>query len=248
MSVIRSGKPISRGGINTRMAYLIESFMPDWRPLVEILSTLNVPGEFWLCRGAIRCDLLGELKDWDDFDVMAGASEEELHTAISKSELNVSRTFHGGYSLRLSTGRKVDLWSYSSTAGRQCGSLADALAYFEFNVDAIARSVRSGTLIDPFGVHPEIIRRRLRLLTPGTADLENPYLPWKAAYLVLRHRFVPDSQIVQLWRREPNAERIPDRAIPALRDELRCLGIGEELRGKVIGYPGFAAYLNVLAP
>ena|SRR5437764_553159 len=112
--------------------------MQDWRSLTEFLATLNVSGEYWLCRGAIRCELLGELKDWDDFDVMAEASDEELHTAISKASNGVSRTFHGGYSFRLRSGRKVDLWSLSSTAGHQCVSVADAIARFEFNVDAIA--------------------------------------------------------------------------------------------------------------
>lgn len=220
----------------------------DWNLLIELLAALRLRSEFWLCRGALRCELLGELQAWDDFDLMADASEEELFAAVSSAELSVRRTFYAGYSFRLRSGRKVDIWSFRSTGGQQCGSLVEAISCFEFNVDGMAKSVHRGALLDPFNVYPEIMERRLRFLRRITADQKNPYLPWKAAYLVLRHAFLPDPEIVQLWQNEPNLEGVPSHATPALRDELRRIGVDEDVRAKVTRYSGLDAYVSILAP
>ena len=230
------------------MDNLIRSPIPDWNLLIELLAALRLGSEFWLCRGALRCELLGELQDWDDFDLMTDASGEELFAAVSSVRLSVRRTFYGGYSFRLRSGRKVDVWSFRSTGGQQCGSLSEAISCFEFNVDAMAKSVHRGVLLDPFNVYPEIMARRLRLLRRIEVDQKNPYLPWKAAYLVLRHAFLPDLEIVQLWQNEPNLEGVPSQAIPALQDELRRIGVDEEVRAKVTRYSGLDAYISILAP
>jgi hypothetical protein len=227
---------------------LMRSPIPDWNLMKELLEALRPRGEFWLCRGAVRCELLGELRDWDDFDIMADASEEELFAAVSSAGLSVRRTFYRGYSFRLGSGRKVDIWSFRSTAGQRCGSLAEAISCFEFNVDAIVKSVHSGALLDPFDVYPEIMERHLRLLRTSGIGQNNPYLPWKAAYLVLRHAFRPHSDIIRLWQNEPHLEGIPSHAIPALQDELRRIVIDEEVRAKATRYSGLNAYVSILAP
>lgn len=222
--------------------------LTDWEALKAVFGKFELSGELWLCRGAIRCELLGELQVWDDFDVMAEESDAVLRSAIERSETEFSRTFHGGHSFRLPGGRKVDLWSMSSTRGRQCTSLAEALSTFEFNVDAIARSLRSGEIIDPLGMQNQILRRQLRI-QHATDARDNAYVPWKAAYLVVRHRFVPDASANRLWERTPSVVGLPDRAIPALREELRQLNASqqkEDLRKAARDYPGLSLYVDAL--
>jgi hypothetical protein len=220
----------------------------DWDLVAELLVVLQLSGDFWLCRGALRCELLGELEDWDDFDIITNASQEDLFAAVSSAELSPRRTFYGGYSFRLRSGRKVDIWSLYSTGGRQCESLAQAMSCFEFNVDAIAKSIHTGLLYDPFNVYPELMERRLRLLRAVGVDQKNPYLPWKAAYLVLRHALLPDSDIIQLWEGASSLEGIPPHAIPALRDELRRVAIDKEVEARAAQYSGFDTYVGILAP
>jgi hypothetical protein len=213
-----------------------------------VMSGLGLPGALWLCRGAIRCELLGELEAWDDFDVMAEESDISLRSAVDRAKIEVSRTFHGGYSFKLKGGRKVDLWSVTSTRGRRCVSLGDALSTFEFNVDAIARSLRTGEIVDPLRVGAQILARELRL-QDSVDSTNNPYLPWKAAYLVARHRFTPDASVARLWERPPTIAGVPDKAIPALREELSRLHIQDhiqDIRARMRCYPGSGEYLDAL--
>ena len=227
----------------------MERYEADWEQLQVLFQKLELAGEYWLCRGAVRCDLLGELKDWDDFDVVVEAPEDALHSAIERCDIDTSRTFHGGYSLRLSTGRKVDVWSLTSTRGRRCASLLEAVSEFEFNVDAIARSVCSGAVVDPLGVRSDIINRQLRLQGDRASNLANAYLPWKAAYLVLRHNFVPDASVTELWRKVPSFDRLPPKALSTLRVELRQLGIHRRIDAVLDGaqsYPGLADHARLL--
>jgi tRNA nucleotidyltransferase/poly(A) polymerase len=227
---------------------LIDSRRNDWEQLRTFMQRLKLAGGLWLCRGAVRCSLLTELQDWDDFDVMTEAPEGELQRAIEQSGITASRTFHGGYSFELSTGRKIDVWSLTWTAGRRCTSLAEALSAFEFNVDAIAKSLRSGEINDPLEVQPEIVNRKLRL--QGEAQFaKNAYLPLKAAYLVLRHNFTPDESVIRIWLESPKVEGLPMKAVPALQGEISRLGIRRNLAGvqaMARKYPGLANYINLL--
>ena len=88
--------------------------LTDWAALKVLISRLEISGEHWLCRGAVRCELLGELQAWDDFDVIVEVSDTVLAHAVEDSGIESSRTFHGGYSLWLPSGRKVDVWSIRS--------------------------------------------------------------------------------------------------------------------------------------
>lgn len=220
----------------------------DWKSLQALPERLGLKGQFWLCRGAVRCALLRELQPWDDFDLMTDEPTAELASAIDASLIQTSRTFHGGYSFRLATGRKVDLWSLDSTMGRICKNIEEALSLFEFNVDAIAIDIDSGEVVDPLSVSPEIISRDLRILTPMSST-RNAYVAWKAAYFILRHRLVPDESVVELWQQPPSTEGIPSKALVALRKELRLLGISYELnevRVVAQSYAGLSSYVDKL--
>jgi hypothetical protein len=227
---------------------VIDSGDRDWDQLCIFMRRLELSGGLWLCRGAVRCVLLAELHDWDDFDVVTEAPEDELQRAIRRSGIIASRTFHGGYSFQLSTGRKIDVWSLTWTAGRRCASLADALSAFEFNVDAIAKSLHTGQIDDPLRVQPEIITRKLKLQSE-VQTAKNAYLPLKAAYLVLRHNFVPDESITRVWLDNPKVDGLPTKAVPALQDEISRLGIRrnlEKVRTLARDYPGLVNYINLL--
>ncbi len=226
------------------------SYKNDWELLRTTMQKLALAGNIWLCRGAVRCDLLGELKEWDDFDIMTEASESALHFAIQSSDFNVVRTFHGGYSFRLPGGRKVDVWSMMQTRGQRCASLGEALSTFEFNVDAIARSIFSGRIVDPLGVQSEIVSRKLK--SQGGAEIsQSAYNPLKAVYLMLRHHFTPNESVVRLWQRIPEIDSIPEKAISALQKELHELGIHhglDEVRAMGEKYPAISDYIKVLIP
>lgn len=232
------------------MANLIQTPTRDWEELREAINSLELRGEAWLCRGAVRCDLLGELKSWDDFDVIVEEDETALLTSVERAVPNFSRTFYGGYSFRLIGSRKVDIWSLTSTRGQKCKSLADALLTFEFNVDAIARSIRTGEIVDPLQVRGQILGRKLKLQDHIVSE-RNPYLPWKAAYLVIRHGFDPDASVSRLWIQRPSAAGLPDKAIPSLREELSQLQFLEqieEIRARASLHSGFIDYVNALLP
>lgn len=81
------------------MARLTTSYKYDWDQLRNLMAALGLVGDCWLCRGAIRCELLEELEAWDDFDVMVEESAPALLSAIENAALNSSRTFHGGIHL-----------------------------------------------------------------------------------------------------------------------------------------------------
>ena len=196
----------------------------DQQLLSSLMRRLGLT-ELWLCRGAVRCDLLDELQAWDDFDLMAEVSEIALREAFERSGISTSPTFHGGYSLRLDNGRKADVWSLTRTRGRRCTSLEEALGAFEFNVDAIARSVRTWKVVDPLLVESEITQRLLRVQGAEA----NLYLPWKAAYLVLRHQLVPDQSVLALWEKAPSLEGLPDKAVKGLQEELGLLHIRTDM-------------------
>jgi hypothetical protein len=223
--------------------------LTDWAALKVLISRLEIPGEQWLCRGAVRCELLGELQAWDDFDVIVEVSDTVLALAVEDSGIESSRTFHGGYALWLPSGRKVDVWSISATRGQRCSSLSEALSIFEFNVDAIARSIQTGEIVDPLAMRNEILSRALRIQNVQDAT-DNAYMPWKAAYLTIRHRLVPDNSVARLWQRTPSVAGLPDTAISNLRKELQRLGIFElikELHETAQLYPGLSQYVNALA-
>jgi hypothetical protein len=218
----------------------------------EILQSLrhleNFSGELWLCRGAVRCILLNELQPWDDFDAIVSMPPGDLDRGIKNASLNPTRTFHGGYSFILPEGRKLDVWSLETTMRGQPRSIDDALSKFEFNVDAVAWSVFDKTITDPLNVLSEITARKLRLLNPAR---ENPYLPLKAAYLLLRHNFKPDKTVTANWKTSWSAEDIPQSAIIGLQQQLRWLNItkdGQQVRGVQEEYPEISQYLKVLLP
>jgi hypothetical protein len=71
------------------MVILTGSGNDDWEQLREVMSGLGLPGALWLCRGAIRCELLGELEAWDDFDVMAEESDISLRSAVDRAKIEV---------------------------------------------------------------------------------------------------------------------------------------------------------------
>lgn len=115
-------------------------------------------------------------------------------------------------------------------------------------MDAIARSLRTEEIVDPLRVSSEILARKLRLQSPLDST-NNDYLPWKAAYLVIRHRFVPDASVARLWRRPPTLGGLPAKAIPSLREELSQLHVEtrmEELNARASLYPGLAEYFVAL--
>jgi hypothetical protein len=211
------------------------------------METLGLIGDLWLCRGAVRCALLGEIQTWDDFDVMTEMPLDALDAAIENSNLVHSRTFYGGYSLKLPSGRKVDLWSFTWTCRQRCASLAEALSLFEFNVDAIAWSLRNNTICDPRGVKEEILGRQLRVQTKDR--VQNKYMPWKAAYLVLRHDLRPCDSVVRLWDQTPTTDGLPEKAVRGLQEELKMLHIHKALnrvRRLSEEYPSFAGYVDLL--
>src|SRR5262249_41337037 len=101
-------------------------------------------------------------------------------------------------------------------------------------------------IIDPSNNVAAIKARELRL-NNSDAAIANQYVPLKAAYLVIRHRLIPDREIARLWRRATSLKNVSDAALRALTKELRILPIDHSSISKLIDdYPGFDRYAKLL--
>jgi tRNA nucleotidyltransferase/poly(A) polymerase len=190
--------------------------------------------EAWIVGGAIRDELLGrELVDLD----VACREPETAARAFARggggSPFPLSDRW-GAWRVALDDGRTVDF-----TLLRD--GIEDDLATRDFTVNAMAASVGSGELVDPFGGRRDLEARTLRAVSPTIFE-DDPLRLLRAVRLEEELGFRLDPETEALLREhagrvtEPAGERILgelDRLSAAGYRRLEALGLLAPLGGEV---------------
>jgi hypothetical protein len=163
----------------------------------EVTACLPAAAEAWIVRGAVRCALLGQVKYWDDIDVVTTASHDDIVGHLAEAGIPFSPNYFGSPKVIMPNGLKADIWAL---AGH---TLETELVGYPHNLDAIAWSVRDRRLCDPLGVAEAIAQRRLDI-SPGfignasAHDLH--YTALKSIYLIIRHSLIFSDRAAELMR------------------------------------------------
>ena len=186
-----------------------------------------LPGvEAWVVGGTIRDELLG--RPVRDVDVAVGGDPEAparaVAAAIRGPVFPLSETFGAWRVIDRSGGRVYDF------APLQGDTIEDDLAARDFTVNALARSLAGGELIDPFGGRADLEARTLRVLGPAAYE-SDPLRPLRLARFAAELGFAPDAE----------TERLTAAAAPRTR-EAAGERIFAELRRLVLA-PGVLAGL-----
>jgi tRNA nucleotidyltransferase/poly(A) polymerase len=128
--------------------------------LTDRLSEALAGGEGWLVGGALRDELLA--RPVVDVDV---ACREPEAAARAFARAGGGAPFplserHGAWRIALEDGRTVDFTPL-------VGVIEDDLATRDFTLNAMARPVRGGELVDPFGGRQDIAARTIRAVGEG---------------------------------------------------------------------------------
>ena len=186
-----------------------------------------LPGvEAWVVGGTIRDELLG--RPVRDVDVAVGGDPEAparaVAAAIRGPVFPLSETFGAWRVIDRSGGRVYDF------APLQGDTIEEDLAARDFTVNALARSLAGGELIDPFGGRADLEARTLRVLGPAAYE-SDPLRPLRLARFAAELGFAPDAE----------TERLTAAAAPRTR-EAAGERIFAELRRLVLA-PGVLAGL-----
>ena len=140
--------------------------MTEAAPLAELAAMTE---RAWLVGGAVRDELLGRATE--DFDVAVEGDARGLARRLGRvSDAHSFRLSeaYGAWRVIARDGTwQVDLTPLATE------SLEQDLARRDLTVNAIARSLRDGSLIDPFGGEADLRAGRLRMVTP-VAFTEDP--------------------------------------------------------------------------
>jgi len=190
---------------------------------VDAIRNLVPPrASAWLVRGFVRNALLRELSFWDDKDVVVDCEGQELIAHLSSNAFEYALNFHGNPKVCLGSGHMVDIWPIADTG------LSDELERYEFNVDAVAWDVNKRCVVDPLNASRDLKLRRLRLCCPidGSSQRSVAYAAVKAAYLCLRHKFLPqDDRTIELLRLEFPIDGLLRKNAHRLARELWCSNV-----------------------
>ncbi|HEY6776940.1 MAG TPA: HDIG domain-containing metalloprotein [Thermoleophilaceae bacterium] len=192
--------------------------------LAEILAGTDA----WVVGGTVRDELLE--RPIRDVDVAVAGDPEPparaLAAAVRGPVFSLSEAFGAWRVIERSTARVYD---FSPLQGE---TIEEDLGRRDFTVNAIARPVAGGDLIDPFGGRADLARETLRVLGPEAYE-RDPLRPLRLARLAAELAFVPD----------PETERLTLAAAPRT-GEAAGERVFAELRRLVIA-PGVLAGLEL---
>ncbi|MGH2995628.1 MAG: hypothetical protein ACRDON_10880 [Gaiellaceae bacterium] len=113
----------------------------------------------WIVGGALRDELLG--RDVVDVDVACGNPElaARLYSRLAGGAVFTLSERHGAWRVARRDGRTVD---FTPLRG---DTVEEDLGTRDFTINALARSVQAGDLVDPFGGRPDLEAGRLRAVS-----------------------------------------------------------------------------------
>jgi poly(A) polymerase len=149
----------------------------------------------WIVGGALRDELLG--REVRDVDVaVAGDPEQaarELAAKVRGPAFKLSETF-GAWRVIDRGGDTV--WDFSPLQG---ASIEEDLAQRDFTINALARPLAGGDLIDPTGGRSDVESRTLRVLGPQ-AYARDPLRALRLPRFAAELGFAPDAETERLTR------------------------------------------------
>ena len=224
------------------------------KPVEEYIGGLGL--DAYLVGGAVRDELLGlDSKDADflvpGVDIAAlrerlaphGRTEElvvagrPVGVRFYPRERGIRRLAPGGIELapprrEISTGPGRHDFAIVVDPG---ADVVDDLARRDFTVNAMARRLEDGALVDPFGGRADLERRRLRTVSPGSFA-EDPLRIVRGLRFVSQLGFDPDEETLRQMRQQAesvrlvSAERIGGGLAADGMGELSKLLLGAEPR------------------
>jgi hypothetical protein len=191
----------------------------------------------WVVGGAIRDELLG--REVVDVDVACPSPEPAAHrfASLTGGFVFPLSERHGAWRVAFRSGKTVD---FTPLHGE---SIEGDLATRDFTVNALARPLDGGPLVDPFGGEADLAARRLRAVGPAVFE-EDPLRLLRAVRLEDELGLRLDEPTEQLVRSgaprvgEPAGERILGELERLSPDGFRRageLGLLEPLGGSTAG-------------
>jgi Poly A polymerase head domain len=133
--------------------------------LVERVREALAGAEGWLVGGALRDELLG--RPVIDVDVACREPERAARVfarSVGGAPFALSER-HGAWRIALGDGRTVDFTPLAA-------AIEDDLATRDFTLNAMARPVGGGALVDPFGGQSDIAARSIRTVSGGVFEAD----------------------------------------------------------------------------
>ena len=191
----------------------------------------------WVVGGAIRDELLG--REVVDVDVACPSPEPAARrfARLAGGAVFPLSERHGAWRVAFRDGKTVDFTPLHREG------IEEDLATRDFTVDALARPLDEGPLVDPFGGEADLLARRLRAVGPAVFE-EDPLRLLRAVRLEDELGFRLDEPTEQLVRSgaprvgEPAGERILGELERLSPDGFRRadqLGLLEPLGGSTEG-------------
>jgi hypothetical protein len=196
----------------------------------EVAPCIPAAAEAWIVRGAVRCALLGQVKYWDDIDVITTASLDDIVGHLLDAGIPFSPNYFGTPKVITPNGFKADIWAIGGHA------LETELASYPHNLDAIAWSVLDRRLCDPLGMAEAIAQRRLDInpafiINASAHDLH--YTALKSIYLIIRHALTFSDRAAELMRTPIVPEPFLIKHLIRLSREL-CLCVPPRTRARAM--------------
>lgn len=168
----------------------------------------------WVVGGAVRDELLG--REIVDTDVACSSPElaARLYSRLAGGAVFPLSERHGAWRVAFRTGPTVD---FTPLHGE---TIEDDLATRDFTVNAMARPLEGGALVDPLEGEPDLESRRLRAVTRGIFE-DDPLRLLRAVRLEDELGFRLDEETERLLRAA--AGRAPDAAGERILGELERL-------------------------
>ena len=203
----------------------------------------------WVVGGALRDELLG--REVVDVDVACADPElaARLYSRLAGGAVFPLSERHGAWRVAFRAGSTVD---FTPLHGE---TIEDDLASRDFTVNAMARPLEGGDLVDPLGGEADLAAARLRAVSPAIFD-DDPLRLLRAVRLEDELGFRLDEETESLVREhaehagEPAGERILGELERMSPDGLRRAGdlgllapLGGDLQGlervDLVDTPGF---------
>ena len=170
--------------------------------------------ETWIVGGAVRDALLG--RPVPDVDLVVAGNAEVLARALEQSGFGrcVPLSKESPRVFRVAGKRDLDL------AELERGSIERDLGRRDFTANAMAVTLSTGELLDPYGGLIDLLRGKLRLVSEANLA-DDPLRALRAARFLATHGLSPDAATLSASRRV--ASRLTEAAAERIQAELAKL-------------------------
>lgn len=218
---------------------VLAALIEDLAPLTRRFSDAGY--RLYLVGGAVRDLMLGGGRPGEDLDLTTDAPPDvirDLLAPIATALWTQGERFGtigarvAGQAVEVTTHRAESYASDSRKPQVSFGTdLTVDLSRRDFTVNAMARALPSGELVDPFGGARDLAARRLRTpLDPVVSFTDDPLRMLRAARFAARLHLDPDPAVVAAATRL--AERISIVSAERIHDELeRLLAVADPTPG-----------------